>query len=71
METLAMYAIVSAVLVTYGDTEHCPLPGTECRPDGPWPQTKCDQLMNESACEAAITTPTCNPKGRPKMTEFY
>ena len=70
MEALATFVTISAVLITCGDAEHCPLPGTECRPDGPWPQTKCDQLMNQTACDAAMTTPACNPKGRPKMTDL-
>lgn len=44
----------------------CALPGTACRPDGPWPQTKCTALTglaNKSACEAARGTPTCNAEG--------
>jgi alpha-galactosidase len=43
--------------------EHCPLPGTACRPDGPWPQTKCKLLENQTACEAAMGTPQCNLVG--------
>ena len=60
---LAVFATMCLMLATIGRAEHCPLPGTECRPDGPWPQTKCTQLLNQTACEKAITTPTCNPKG--------
>ena len=43
--------------------EHCPLPGSGCRPDGPWPQTKCTLLANQTACAAAMGTPACNPDG--------
>ena len=31
-------AVLAAVL---GTPEHCALPGSACRPDGPWPQTTC------------------------------
>lgn len=43
--------------------ERCPLPGTACRPDGPWPQTKCNLLLNATACDSAIGTPVCNSDG--------
>ena len=45
---LCAMASVFLLLLFAGDTatmgaapEHCPLPGSNCRPDGPWPQTPC------------------------------
>jgi hypothetical protein len=40
--------------------EKCPLPGTACRPDGPWPLTQCKLLENQTACVAARGTPACD-----------
>eukprot|EP01052_Picozoa_sp_SAG31_P015656 SAG31_NODE_1012_length_10379_cov_3.699319_6_plen_185_part_00 len=43
--------------------EKCPLPGTKCRPDGPWPLTQCKLLENETSCVTAKCTPVCNSDG--------
>lgn len=43
--------------------ERCALPGTGCRPDGPWPLTKCNLLLNATACDAARGTPQCDSEG--------
>eukprot|EP00756_Hemistasia_phaeocysticola_P048504 Hpha_TRINITY_DN22926_c0_g1::TRINITY_DN22926_c0_g1_i1::g.154059::m.154059/K07407/E3.2.1.22B, galA, rafA; alpha-galactosidase len=43
--------------------EQCALPGTDCRPDGPWPLMKCEELLNQTACVAARGTPQCNLEG--------
>ena len=43
--------------------ERCALPGTDCRPDGPWPLTRCNLLLNATACNAAHGTPQCDSEG--------
>ena len=62
---MALPSLLLGALLARGDPpiEHCPLPGTACRPDAPWPLTKCTLLENQTACEAAVGTPFCNPEG--------
>lgn len=58
--------VLLVAVATHGadpPAEKCALPGTGCRPDGPWPLAKCQLLMNETACEAARGTPQCDAEG--------
>jgi hypothetical protein len=62
MNFLVLAATIKAVQAD-PPPEHCPLPGTACRPDGPWPLPKCQLLESQAACVGARGTPVCNAEG--------